>query len=175
MGIIAKIREDVLVKCALAFVHIGVSAFGAPPPNPTGQFHDWFQSLRVPGSGIMCCSAADCRLVDARWNDRTQHFEAKVMREEFSNALQYSPLVSRNPDRLEKDKREWLGRWIANYGNVTEILIEIPETKIIRTDNPTGRAVLCWSPDYEKFDGVFCFVPYLGAFNESADRIRIHG
>ena len=34
-----------------------------------------------------CCTVADCRMVDAIWNDRTQHYEARVMREKFSNSL----------------------------------------------------------------------------------------
>jgi hypothetical protein len=34
--------------------------------------------------------------------------------------------------------------------------VPVPDAKIIRrTDNPVGRAVLCWSPNF----GIMCFVP----------------
>jgi hypothetical protein len=49
--------------------------------------------------------------------------------------------------RIARDHHEVLidGAWVA-----------IPEGKIVRrTDNPTGRAVLCWSPAM----GIMCFVP----------------
>jgi hypothetical protein len=36
---------------------------GADPNSPIGQ---WFQSLKQPGSGVSCCSVADCRPVDYR-------------------------------------------------------------------------------------------------------------
>ena len=31
------------------------------------------------------------------------------------------------------------------------------------TNNPTGRAVLCWSTFYPEFNGVFCFIPFQAA------------
>ena len=66
-----------------------VPARAAPPPEASGHFHDWFQSLTVPGSSnTPCCTVADCRMVESRWNDRTLHYEAKVVRDVFSNALE---------------------------------------------------------------------------------------
>jgi hypothetical protein len=53
-------------------------------------------------------------------------------------------------DRIAGDHYEVLvrGAWIA-----------VPAGKMLhRTDNPTGRAVLCWSPAF----GIMCFVPGLG-------------
>ena len=67
---------------------IGVSAYATPPRDATGQFRDWFRDLTVPGvPGAPCCTVADCRMVDARWNDQTQHHEARVDSEVFSGAL----------------------------------------------------------------------------------------
>lgn len=50
--------------------------------------HDWFQGLTVPGSpGTMCCTIADCRIVESRWNEQTQHYEAKMILEAFNKGL----------------------------------------------------------------------------------------
>lgn len=38
--------------------------------------------------------------------------------------------------------------------------LSVPEEKIVyRADNPTGQAILCWSPDF----GIMCFIPGPGA------------
>ena len=72
-----------------AMLFIGMSGHAAPPPDLDGRFRDWFRSLRMPGSpDTICCTVADCRMVEARWNDQTQHFEARVTRELFSSRLQ---------------------------------------------------------------------------------------
>ena len=69
----------------LGLLHIAGSAYAAPPPDASGQFSDWFRSLTVPGiPGAPCCTMADCRMVEARWNDWTRHYEAQVTRERFS-------------------------------------------------------------------------------------------
>jgi hypothetical protein len=52
----------------------------APPENADPALAPWFESLKQPGTGIPCCSIADCRpveyrlaadgyeaLLDARW------------------------------------------------------------------------------------------------------------
>jgi len=44
---------------------IGV-ACAQPPENPDPALHEWFESLKEPGTGIPCCSIADCRPVDYR-------------------------------------------------------------------------------------------------------------
>lgn len=63
----------------------------------------------------------------------------------------------------EKAKSVWVRKWIAKFGDKPEAWIEIPETRVNRVSNPTGRAVLCWSAFYPDFNGVFCFIPYQGA------------
>jgi hypothetical protein len=159
----------------LGALHVAMSAHAAPPPDANGQYRDWFQSLMVPGSSIPCCTVADCRMVESRWNDQTQHHEAKVIRDVFSNALRNSPLYEKNAAAYQEAKRIWIGNWITSYGDVPEAWIEIPDARINLTSNPTGRAVLCWSTFYRKFNGVFCFIPFQAASNEHVVRVRMYG
>jgi hypothetical protein len=84
-----------------------------PPPNANPALAPWFRSLVQPGTGMSCCSIADCRETDFRIIG--DHYEALIQ-----------------------------GEWH-----------EIPPDKILpRADNPTGRAVVCWSPAL----GIMCFV-----------------
>jgi len=142
---------------------VAPSAHAAPPPNADPQFRDWFKSLKVPGSsdrgesGLPCCSVADCRMVESRWNGRTQHYEAKVVRDDFINALR-----NENDDVAGLSKA-WIRKWITAYGDLAEIWVEVPEERVNSTYNPTGRPVLCWSPHFSNFNGVLCFIPYQGA------------
>lgn len=139
---------------------IAVSARAAPPSEANGRYRDWFHSLTVPGSSTPCCTAADCRVVESRWNDRMQQYEAKVVRDMFSNALRNSPLYINDPEAFRQAQRVWLSKWLAAFGDVAETWIEIPEARVNPAYNPTGRAVLCWSIFYPDFNGVFCFIPY---------------
>ena len=45
-----------------------ISAFAraTPPDNADATLAPWFQSLRQPGTGISCCSMADCRATEYR-------------------------------------------------------------------------------------------------------------
>jgi hypothetical protein len=89
------------------------SAIAQPPNDGDYTLAPWFQSLRQPGSGISCCSLADCRTTDYR-----------------TDGGSYEALID--------------GRWLV-----------VPEDKVLqRTDNPTGRAVVCWTPAR----GIMCFV-----------------
>lgn len=149
----------------------GASAYCAPPPDASDQFSAWFRSLRVPGSpNTPCCTAADCRMVESRWNTQAQHYEAKVTRDAFSNALRESPLYKDDPAGFQEAKQTWVTRWIALFGDTPEAWVKIPEARINQTDNPTGRAVLCWSTFYPDFNGVFCFIPFRAAANGDALR-----
>jgi hypothetical protein len=102
-------------------------------------------------------------LVEDRWNDQTRHYEAKVMRDVFSNALQGSSLYENDRTAFQAAKRIWLSKWITSFGDISEVWIEIPDARINPVNNPTGHAVLCWSTFYPDFNGVFCFIPYQGA------------
>jgi hypothetical protein len=140
---------------------VSISLHAAPPPDSDGKFRDWFRSLRVPNSPkTMCCTIADCRMVEARWNDGTQHFEARVTRERFSRGLQ-NPIANPESDEAFQTARDaWIRRWIARFGDKPDVWIEIPDHKTNPIQNPTGHAVLCWSVFNEESNGVYCFVPY---------------
>lgn len=102
-------------------------------------------------------------MVQSRWDSQTRHYEARVVRDAFSNALRKSPLYESDVAAFQKARQIWISKWIAAYGDVPEKWIAIPEAKINLTNNPTGHAVLCWSTFYPDFNGVFCFIPYQGA------------
>ncbi len=153
----------------------GMSAYAAPPPDASGQYRDWFRSLKVPGvPGAICCTVADCRMVDARWNDRTQHYEARVTPETFSSALR-RPVSQEDNEAYSAARSAWMNRWIAKYGDVADLWIEIPEAKVNSVQNPTGHAVLCWSIFNSDFNGVYCFIPFQAASNDFADGPRWYG
>ncbi len=116
----------------------------------------------MPGSpDTMCCTIADCRMVESRWNDRGQHFEARVTREVFGGGLQ-DPILS--PEYNEASlaaQAAWTRRWIEKFGDNPDVWIEIPGRKINTGQNPTGHAVLCWSIFNSESNGVYCFVPFI--------------
>ena len=148
----------------LALATIALSVSAAPPPDANGQFRDWFRSLMVPGlPDAPCCTLADCRMVEARWNDRTLHYEAMVARETFVS-VPGKPIRSQQDDEaIQVARNAWTARWSARYGDTSAVWIEVPEAKINPAQNPTGHAVLCWSLLNAEFNGVFCFIPYQGA------------
>jgi hypothetical protein len=90
-----------------------ICAAAAPPPNADPSLAPWFNSLRQPGSGISCCSVADCRRTEARFKGD-----------------QYEAFVD--------------GQW----------RVVPPGAVLDRQDNPTGRAVVCYTPAR----GIMCFV-----------------
>ncbi len=50
-----------------SFALLGIAASdAAPPENADPALHGWFESLKQPGSGVSCCSIADCRPVEYR-------------------------------------------------------------------------------------------------------------
>jgi hypothetical protein len=99
----------VLVACAA----LSFPAAARPPPNADMSLAPWFQALRQPGTGMSCCSVADCRQTDFRTNG--SHYEAMVE-----------------------------GVWR-----------EVPSNTVLeRIDNPTGRAVVCYTPAR----GIMCFI-----------------
>jgi len=98
-----------LLACAIT----AAPSRAAPPADADPALAPWFNSLRQPGSGISCCSIADCRPAEYRVVDN--HYEAFIE-----------------------------GEWRA-----------VPPDKVLtRADNPTGRAIVCWT----KLSGIMCFV-----------------
>jgi hypothetical protein len=154
---------------------VSVSARAAQPPDSDGRFQDWFRALSVPGSpNTMCCTIADCRLVEARWNEHTQHYEAKVTRERFSNALGQPVLSHEDDEAFQAARSAWMKHWITKYGDNPGVWIEVPQAKVNPVQNPTGHAVLCWSVFNSESNGVYCFVPFVAAENKFGDRPEAH-
>jgi len=81
------------ILLAAASLLIGSAAFAAPPENADPSLAPWFQSLKQPGSGMGCCSIADCRPVDSRVVG--DHFEAIIQGQWVAvppeKVLQYQP------------------------------------------------------------------------------------
>ncbi|HLI13237.1 MAG TPA: hypothetical protein VKY65_16715 [Alphaproteobacteria bacterium] len=103
-----------MLAATFHFARTTRAVYAKPPENADPALAPWFQSLRQPGTGFLCCSISDCRPTDSRIKDG--HYEA------------------------------WIDhKWIS-----------VPADKILqRTDNPTGQAVVCWTPRL----GILCFVP----------------
>ena len=114
VSFVKHLRSNWPVLGAFAAVSlIGAIASAAPPPNADGTLAPWFQSLRQPGTGISCCSMADCRATEYR-----------------TNASGYEAFIE--------------DRWLA-----------VPADRVLdHTENPTGRAIVCYMPGR----GILCFV-----------------
>ena len=54
-----------LILALAVFLTLASAAIAAPPENADPSLGPWFQSLRQPGTGMSCCSEADCRMVEA--------------------------------------------------------------------------------------------------------------
>jgi hypothetical protein len=62
---------------AAIFSLAGIGALSAaPPPDADPMLAPWFQSLRQPGTGVSCCSIADCRATEYR--SRGDGYEAYI-------------------------------------------------------------------------------------------------
>lgn len=107
-------RRNLLPQMLLVAAFAGIAGARAQPPeNADPYFAPWFQSLRQPGTGISCCSIADCRQTEYRTGQDG-----------------YEALIG--------------DQWIV-----------VPREKVLdHTDNPTGRAVVCYLPG----KGILCFV-----------------
>lgn len=58
----------------------GPPSMGAPPAasDPDSETAAWYRSLIQPGTGIGCCSIADCRpLADADWRQTERGYEVR--------------------------------------------------------------------------------------------------
>jgi hypothetical protein len=62
---VPRLSGAVLWLALFAVLEIGATV-AAPPENADPALHGWFESLKQPGSGVSCCSIADCRPVEYR-------------------------------------------------------------------------------------------------------------
>jgi hypothetical protein len=110
-----NLLPQLLLAAAFAVTLIAQATWsGAQPPEGSDPYlAPWFQSLRQPGTGISCCSIADCRQTEYRTGQNG-----------------YEALIG--------------DQWVA-----------VPREKVLdHTENPTGRAVVCYLPGR----GILCFV-----------------
>ena len=59
--------------CVLLALFLGAALAWAHPPEGMAvdpALHDWFQSLKMPGTPFSCCSLADCRPTDYRMGQK---------------------------------------------------------------------------------------------------------
>jgi hypothetical protein len=107
---------------------LAAPALAAPPPNADPAFSSWFESLRVPGTRIGCCSIADCRPV--KYRQIGDHYEIMPMREQFPSL----------PDNM-------IGQWAPVS----------PAAILNNQFNPTGSAIACLF-DLNGTLNVTCFI-----------------
>jgi hypothetical protein len=77
------LRPPSAVLWLACFIVLGIGAsLAAPPENADPALHGWFESLKQPGSGVSCCSIADCRPVDYKMDSNGYEalIEAKWVR-----------------------------------------------------------------------------------------------
>jgi hypothetical protein len=77
----------------------------APPENSTGQYSDWFRSLKQPGTGTSCCDLSDCRTVRVR--SGAQGYEALVSKPDFP--IEFPLWVAIPDDKIIRGKDNPLG------------------------------------------------------------------
>jgi hypothetical protein len=102
--------DTVAVALMTLLLGFGGAARAAPPENADPSLAPWFQSLRQPGTGISCCSIADCRVTDYRMD-----------------AVGYEALIDEKwmsvpPDRILQHISNPTGRAIVCYHPGTGIL-----------------------------------------------------
>jgi hypothetical protein len=108
----------VRIAAALAVVLAATVARAEPPAlGPQDEaLAAWFRSLMIRGGTTGCCAVSDCRNTVIEW-------------------------------RADGRPYAWIGRGPALFGDdAPDAWLPIPEFAIQeRTDNPTGRPVVCYS------------------------------
>lgn len=93
------------------------SVRSAPPDNADPALAPWFNSLRQPGTGVSCCSIADCRPVDYQLGPTG--YEVWI-----TGRWHAVP-----PERVIRGKDNPLGRGVVCYTPPLGILCFIPGTE----------------------------------------------
>lgn len=94
-----------LLSGLLALASIGMAA-ARPPAHYDPALHQWFESLRQPGSGIGCCSEADCKIMaPGDWRQIGDGYQIRVR-----DAWHDVP-----PDRILQNEPNPTGSVVACY------------------------------------------------------------
>lgn len=118
-----------LTVAMLTLILTCAAAMASPPESPTRPLspdeQQYFRGLMEPSGHQSCCDLSECRMVEYRQNNKlgVYEFMARNGRDEFSF-------------------KDGDNHWHA-----------VPANKILRSENPTGKAVACWSHRL----GVLCF------------------
>jgi|GEM_PF-1459312 len=121
------------LAAALLATLIGLTlpAAADPPAGADSALGPWFRSLKIPGSETSCCDLSDCRTVAYR---------VVVERDENDFVIAGHIEVLITPESFPVEAPLW--------ERVP------PERVLTRHDNPTGKAVACWTP----WQKIICFV-----------------
>ena len=122
-----------LIFGAIVVVVLVVLAVKALAHDPAhAELDHWYASVKQPDTGISCCGPSDAYFCD-----------------EGARGQQVICIINDDRDNAE------LNRLPVNNGTI----IEIPQHKINKDPNPTGRAVVWLSPS----GFVWCFVGISGS------------
>lgn len=113
---------------ALVLVPLAASAKAPEGVVNTPEISEWFRSLMRNDTNTSCCNESDCRKVEARINNKTGLWEVYI-----------KPGTGEGEFNVEGLLPHW---------------VEIPADTVLIRDNPTGQAVVCWTPTR-----VYCFIP----------------
>jgi hypothetical protein len=97
-----------------------------------------------------------------------------VIRENFGNGLRRPAVTPEDEEAAKAARAAWMKWWTARFGDMSEVWVEIPDSKVNPVPNPTGRPVLCWSVLNPKANGVYCFMPFLAAFDDRGAQARTY-
>lgn len=139
LGILADVVGFVCLIAFFLFLLAMAGMVRVAYAHPDGEpYAEWYRGLQRPDVGGSCCNIQDCKTVSFRqaadgnyevWID--ERFDRKPM----------GGMGAHDSDPgFHVDNPHW---W------------PVPAEKILsRMDNPTGEAVVCWSP----YIGIMCFV-----------------
>ena len=133
-----------LLRCSVVCILVLLApdlATARPPstPEPDPAVAAWFRSLRRDSDHFPCCDAADCRRVE-QYKTEDGRYVVLARREDYVMSTQ--------------DAEAWDMRWPGQ----DEVWMTVPRGNVtVRTDNPTGKAILCYSAWANQ---IYCFVPW---------------
>ncbi len=129
-----RLALPIIVTSAIAVFGSYRVAEAAPPPLGSEDYEQllpyaaWI-SKQAANNGGLCCSIADCRVVN--WRMKGDAYEA---------------FIAKTDDRGFSKFPEGPDAWVA-----------VPTDVIKREVNPTGRAIACWSAHRINDGGYYCF------------------
>ena len=79
-----------------AVIAVTATAEARPPAHFDPQLHEWFESLKQPGTARGCCSESDCHiLADNQWRETNNGYAILVKEQWFKvpheNILDHQP------------------------------------------------------------------------------------